>query len=651
MKRLGLLCLIVLLGSIVSVSGDVLRHMDPEVYELAEPDPEVIFMVYHNVYEGMILENMTVSREWLDYAAEMYSVDELNLMLEDYRGELEVQADNLNLTRHHLDLAIQFIGEYNLSGAKSSFFKGLSHLEDSNETITVLRNSTLELGAVLGTHPDLLLDDVDRLDGLVGDYRDFAQILANYVGGEEISGEDIEVIKEEFKDVLDPDLLDEVEKYLDDLGGGVDLSNLTRTDLSLDMNASSVWVGDSLLVSGRLIGGGVGMEGRRIVFKMGNYSWITVTGFDGYYSKLISVPYLYKSSVELRGFYWPDKLDAEKFTPATGARRFELLYYEPVLKMDYDDVAFPGRLWNVSGKLSFNDTGLNGNNIVVSGFGVTKKVVTRDGGYFELGVSVPFDRDLGWNLVLVESIGYTVYSGAEEFANVNVIKKALNINLDTSRWVFSGSGVPVYYTVSSGGVDLNGCRVRLISEEDVGLDYSQEGTGSVRIHIPLCILSGDYSWRLEAKPKESWIRSGTVSGSFYVVNTVIVMLILGLLGAATVYLKRNLGSRIDDTKTPEETLITPVSEPVSKSATPKGSFSTLFLTALRFIEDLSGLSMKPSDTLREYLIRVLDTLGERLAGLFNQIVSRYERWLYGRPHEPEFEKVELLVAGLKEDED
>ncbi|MBD3171175.1 DUF4129 domain-containing protein [Candidatus Bathyarchaeota archaeon] len=651
MKRLGLLCLIVLLGSIVSVSGDVPRHMDPEVYELAEPDPEVLYMVYHNVYEGIILENMTVSREWLDYAIEMYSVDELNVMLEDYRGELEVQADNLNLTRHHMDLAIQFIGEYNLSGAKSSFFKGLSHLEDSNETITVLRNSTRELGAMLGTHPDLLLDDVNRLEDLVGDYRDFAQILANYVGGEEISGVDIEVIKEEFKDVLDPDLLDEVEKYLDDLGGGVNLSNLTRTDLSMDMNASSVWVGDYLLVSGRLIGGDGGLEGRRIAFKMGNYSWVTVTGFEGYYSKLISVPYLYKSSVDLRGFYWPDKIDAETFTPATVVRRFELLYYTPVLTLDYDDIALPGRLWNVTGKLSFNDTGLNGNNIVVSGFGVSKQVVTRDDGYFELGLGVPFDHDLEWNIVLVESLGDGVYSGAEEFVNVSVIKKRLNINLDTSRWVFSGSGMPVHYTVSSDGVKLDGCRIRLISEEDVGLGYSQAGKGSVRVHIPLWRLGGDYNWRLEAKPKESWIRSGSVSGSFYIVNTVVVMLSLGLLGAGGVYLKRNLGSRPDDMETPEETILTPVSETVCEPAISKGSFSGLFLAALRFIEDITGLSMKPSDTLREYLSRVLDTLGERLGGLFSQLVSRYERWLYGRPKEPELEKVELLVSELEEDED
>lgn len=651
MKQLVFVCLLLVIGSVSNVSGDVPRHMDPELYELSEPDPDYLFMLYHNVYEGMILENMTVSQEWLDYAAEMYSVDELNIMLDEYRGDLEIQAENLNLTRYHLDLAIQYIGQYNLSGARSSFFTGLSYLQDSNETIHVLRNSTHELGAVLGKNPEILLNDVDRLESLVGGYRDFAQILANYVSGEEISDEDLDVIREKFKDVLDPELLDEVEKYLDDLGGGVNLGNLIRTGLSMSLNGSNVWVGDGLQVSGRLMGGDVGLEGRRILLKLGNNSWITFTDRDGYYSKVISVPYIYKQSVEIRGFYWPTETDSETYSPATISRRLVLLYCIPFLELDYEMGSFPGRVWNISGRLSFDDTGLEGHHIVVTGFGRKRKALTGGDGYFELGIGLPFDQSLGRSQVYVSSLGLGVYAGVDECLNVSVSRLKLSLITEAPRFVFSGFGASMRYTVSAGGAGLNGCRVRVSGRDDVGLDYSQSGSGSVRLYVPLWRLGGDYGWRLVAEPDEPWINDGVVSGSFYVVNTVVIMFSLGLLGTGGVYLKRYLNSRSGDTESLDEPVLKPVSMPVSESAMTKGGFGGLFLAALRFVEALTGVSMKPSDTLREYLSRVLDGLGDRMGGLFSELVSRYERWLYDKPYEAELDEVEVLVAGLKEDED
>jgi len=75
------------------------------------------------------------------------------------------------------------------------------------------------------------------------------------------------------------------------------------------------------------------------------------------------------------------------------------------------------------------------------------------------------------------------------------------------------------------------------------------------------------------------------------------------------------------------------------------------LVALRVVERISGVVMAPSDTLREYLGRVADRLGVRVGGLFRELVLRYERWLYGRPSEPELERVEVLVAGLEEEDD
>ena len=103
MKRLGLVLLLVLFSSVGVVAGDVPRHVDPAQFELVEPDPDVLFLLYHNMFEGMILENMTVQDEWLQMIGEVYSIDELAPLLEEYGDQIELQADNLNLTRYHID--------------------------------------------------------------------------------------------------------------------------------------------------------------------------------------------------------------------------------------------------------------------------------------------------------------------------------------------------------------------------------------------------------------------------------------------------------------------------------------------------------------------------------------------------------------------
>ncbi|MCK4300549.1 MAG: hypothetical protein KAX80_13485 [Planctomycetes bacterium] len=139
----GLDGLAVLLLSGVGVVGgaDVPRHVDPGLYEFDGPDPEMLYMFYHGIYEGMILENMTIQGEWLDWAGDVDGLEDLSLLLEAYGDQLELQADNLNLTRYYLGEVIRHIGEYNLTTAQASFFKSLRYLEQSNETLPVLRGA------------------------------------------------------------------------------------------------------------------------------------------------------------------------------------------------------------------------------------------------------------------------------------------------------------------------------------------------------------------------------------------------------------------------------------------------------------------------------------------------------------------------------
>jgi hypothetical protein len=652
MKRLGFVCLLLLFSSLGVVSGDVPRHVDPAQYELVEPDPDVLFMLYHNMFEGMISENITVQEEWLQMIGEFYTVDELASMLEDYHGQITVEATNLNLTRQQLDLAVKYISEYNISAARSSFFTGLRYLAASNETIPILRGQTNNLGISLDSDPSILLADLDQLEVLIDDYREIAQLYADFLGGEKLVETEIDKIKENFKDVVDEDLFGFLEKYLDEFTSGINPNELEKTSLSMDLNTSSAWVGQRVRVSGWLSSDGNGLGDREILVKLGEVSYVVSTGDSGYYLVDIELPYLYEDRVEIRGFYWPNGVDVEVYSPATVAREIELLYIEPVLELDYLDTALPGRLWNVSGVLSYSGVGLEDLHIHVRGFGKTAYLITGADGEFSYPFRVPLDHPENITRIAVTSGSGGVYSGVSDEALIQVVRLPLVFDVSESGVLFSGFPALFTYSVTGDGYELGRCRVTVVGEDGSSVDYSKEGSGLVQVFVPLWRATGSYNVRLVADPYEPWIKGATVMRSFYVVNSVLALFMgLGAI-VAGLYLKHYFDTRKPDTRIEMPVpVVAPVEAPLAPPVFVHGGFSGLFLAALRVVERLTGVVMLPSDTLREYLARITDRVGDRVGGLFRELVLRYERWLYGRPYEPDLQQVEALVASMEKDDE
>jgi len=651
MKRLGLVCIVVLLFSIVGVVfGDVPRHVDPAMYELVGPDPDTLFLLYHNMYRGMVLENLTLQEEWLRMIESVYSVDELVPLLKEYGELVEFEAVSLNLTRYHLDMVVGYIGELNVSAAESCYFKGLEYLEASNATLGVLWGKTLELGEAVGGDLGVLLEDLDDVEELMGGYGDFAQLLADFIAGGELDPGDIDEIKSSLGGVVDDDLLEMIEDYLNDVESGVDVGALEMSSLGVVVNVSEAWVGSRVRVSGRLTGGGIGLEDRRVQVKIGGNSVIVVTGKGGGYSLDISVPYLYEKSVDVRGFYWPSGEDALAYSPALGRSKLDLLYMVPDLEVTGDSVGLPGRTWNFSGRVLGESGGLKDISVDIVGFGAKESVVTDVGGVFNGSLMVSPEAKTGQTMVSVESSPVGVYRDVEERMVVEVLRLPLRLEVVEPGLVFSGLSVGYRYSVSAGGEPLNGCRVEVFGERASSVDYSVDGEGIARLYVPLLRVGGGYRWRVVADPVQPWINGASLSGEFSVVNSLFALFFTGVSAVAVYSVWRYLDGRRVEVFEEVVPVVGSEVEPVVEPVAPTG-FSGLFLAALRVVEGLSGVVMLPSDTLREYMFRVVDRLGDRVGGLFRELVLRYEAWLYGRPSEAELEQVMVLVDGIEEDLD
>ena len=636
--KLTLTCfLVVLLLVPVVYAGDYPRHVDPASLVTVEPDPDMLFMIYHNIFEGMLLENISIQAEWFDWAGEIYSVPDLDLLLEEYGDQLLEQSINLNDTKFHLDQVVASIGEFDLETAQVSFFHGLATLQASNQSLPILEASTIRLGERLRADPEILLQDIEELGFLVDDYQVFVQVLVDYLEGDVLSGEDVDRLQDILSGVLD-------DEYLEIIGDILDPLQLVRTQLELEVTPESVTVGESILVSGRLSAASGGLGGKRISLSIGDREIYLVTDLDGEFSGSITVPYIYENTTWVRCFYWPRGNDVQLYSPSSDSQQIDLVFFTPEIEFQYSE-AYPGLLWNVTGRLSLDGIGLEGLTVMSGINGKTGSVVTDGSGYFDVSIRIGSAADGNLSASVV-SLPYQVYSGTEEQFLVEIIYYPLDFRVDVSSWVFSGAFATLDFWVESNGVPLDGCVITIRGEEDE-VSYSEDGFSRVRLYTEVGRLTGTSKYWVTAEPREPWIESASLSGEFYVFNSVVIGASL-VAGAAVFYLYRYRRRMAISQSEP----VKPVLESIPMEVEPVTvGFSGIYTAVLRFISVLTGVNMRSSDTIREYISRVGSTLSEGLRGGFEELSFRYERWLYGPPIKVDLEGIKVLAESITERQD
>ena len=73
-----------------------------------------------------------------------------------------------------------------------------------------------------------------------------------------------------------------------------------------------------------------------------------------------------------------------------------------------------------------------------------------------------------------------------------------------------------------------------------------------------------------------------------------------------------------------------------------------YLRAVKLISQITGKSMFSSQTIREYLGAVGDSLGRSVYRVFERLSLLYERWLYGVPVKPNLKLIRRLLSKFKD---
>ena len=224
----------------------------------------------------------------------------------------------------------------------------------------------------------------------------------------------------------------------------------------------------------------------------------------------------------------------------------------------------------------------------------------------------------------------------------------LSLRVDASSLTLSGGFATLDCYVEADGVPLDGCRIR-VTGEDIWSSRTVNGSSTISIYTDLFRTKGEFPYTVTATPKEPWIGSASISGSFPVFSSLYVIGYFVLLGLLAYYNHFKGKPRVDSPVIEPEILS--VEKPVEPVIVEPSSFSWLYHSVLRFIESLSGVVAKPSDTIREYLRRITNSLSDGVRQVFDELSLLYERWLYDRPFDVDVERVKVLVQQVKEDKD
>jgi len=503
--RSALTVLVVFVLLVPSVyAGDYPRHVDPASLVTVEPDAEMLFLIYHNLFQGMLLENITFKAEWFDWAGAVFSVPDLNQLLDEYRDQLIVQAESLGDAEFFLDQALIYLGEFDLENAGNSFFMGVSALERSNHSLPILHGLTINLGERLQSNPAILLQDIGELELLIEDYQTLVQVLVSYVEGDTLTEEDIDRLKDILSGVFDEEYLENIDEILDPL-------QLELTNLELNVYPESVTVGENIVVSGRLFTSDGALARKRVSLSIGDMEISFITDSVGMFNEVITVPYIYENTTTVRCFYWPRGDDVQLYSPSSDSREIELIFFTPELEFQHSE-AYPGLLWNVSGRLSVDGVGVGGLTVVSSIDGRSGAVISDGDGFFDVSVRVDPTSD-GVVKASVVSLPNKVYAGAEELFPVEVSYYPLVFRVDASSWVLSGGSAALNFWVESNGVPLDRCVFRVRGEERE-VSYSDGGYSLVNLYTEVGRMTGGSKYWGTVEPKEPWVESGSLSGEF-----------------------------------------------------------------------------------------------------------------------------------------
>jgi Domain of unknown function (DUF4129) len=448
---------------------------------------------------------------------------------------------------------------------------------------------------------------------------------------------------------------------------------ISSSEITINIKQSEAYVGDTVDIDGTLSANGQSLANRSIEILIGGSRYLTVTTDSaGHYFGSLQVPYRYVSVIQIQSLYFPQAGDIGNYDLALSPSiNLNVLFYTAILTLQTGPNDYPGRDIVVNGQFSygsnpFADTRhieISLDNILVSESDVSA--------VFAWKIALPADTAVGVHLITISVTPNGRFGPVVASINLTVAKSIpVVLTANTPLVIFIPGSFTVRGKVTSDIGPLPQANITIVFEgRNVNALSGDDGSFSAVIKSNMGFgLFGSQSMQITAAPAAPWqtivITSHNVF-AVYVVNCGIFFLILVFLG---IIVPRRFKFRIKlgaKTGLPQDTSAAPATVPIiaglvetdavsldvigGEANTPVGRLFYWYRIVIRLVQRISGLHLKPNQTLREYINNTGQATGTASA-VFLEFTRVVEKVLYS-PHrvtEDDIKNGEQLARKMRE---
>ena len=446
------------------------------------------------------------------------------------------------------------------------------------------------------------------------------------------------------------------------------------TQLTLEIEPDSAFVGDSVKVSGKLTTNGTPLAGRNIniLFNSGRQA-AARTDAIGLFTTTLDIPYWYSPDIQVQALYYPEGTDVGVYLAGLSpVAILNVLYYEATLSLTFDGTAYPGRQSTLTAELTYSpaapilprDLEVYLDNVLLDRFTASRS--------FTRAIDVPRDAAVGRHTVTVAAPADGRYAPMLADALLNVQKAEVKLNMSMPRVIFIPGGL----NLNGGAVsDLGPLQDALVkvAEGSNTLEFRTGADGTFRERMKLRFefgLVGAAGMDVTISPREPWNQPFTVSTKVFVINSVMAGVFILLLAAVGVFLPRKLKIRSgyparrrkiaqpavtgNIRQLPEYSELATITAGTDAGQStikvePRVRILSWYALILRLTQKFARVVLKPQQTHREFVNETRKVLGP-LADYLMDFTRMVERLLYShsRATETDVARSEQLSRRLQD---
>ncbi len=588
MKRLAIALSIILLLAILCPCFSMLAqpthipHQNPLTAK-DSPDPVSLLLFYGDVFDlGTTrqyhdAQSMLADLDYANIPDELhYIIDRLNSLSQ----QLFTTLDNLELL---LDEASALLSQYRISDAEQKL----------NATETMHNNIRLLLGYI------------DEAASPLGDRLGIFTALAS---------NPLKQAYERLEKALDRlrQLTNELNQLRQSLVDKYEVQaqvELTPTELNLSVEPASIFIGDTITASGRLTTDTIPLSNRKLTLLLDNEPLVITTSLDGSYTTSIPIPYKYIPIMTLSTVYTPSGDDigtylASESLPVIVSTSF----YPTSLEVSTPETAHPGLPITITGQVSST----NGNiartiKVFLDNTQLAEEIIQDE---FSFQITPPPQISTGKHSLTLIATPQERYSGSSKSLTINISRLPIQADIELPQLIFIPQSIQISGKVYHSIGPVEDARVSLIfGQSSTTVKTSTDGSFIANLELPLDFsLVGPQELSVIIKPVQPWYASPQIRRRVLTLNSLNMGLMLIALICLGILLYIRIPRRQEKITIPEVEVtvrepptVTPSIRPSYEFTDIKGRILSAYLNGLETVEKVTGISMAPHTTLREFL--------------------------------------------------